>query len=223
MRGHRLLAQPLTQVPGRALGHAPGVDENQRRAVLADQRGQLLIDFLPHFVGHHRFERRRRHLDAEVARAAVAGIDDRAIERGTFGRRADQEPRHLLDRLLRRGQTDAGEPPPAQNIQAFQRQREMAAALVAGERVDLVDDDRARGRQHLAARLGAEQDVERLGRRDDDMRRPLAHPGALGLRRVAGAHEGADLDVRQTQALQFRADALDRRVRGSAGCRWTAP
>ena len=37
-----------------------------------------------------------------------------------------------------------------ERFEPLERQREMRAALVAGERVNLVDDHRAHGRQHLA-------------------------------------------------------------------------
>ena len=82
----------------------------------------------------------------------------------------------------------------------------MAAALVARERVDFVDDDGARRRQHLAARLRSQQDIERLGRRDDNMWRPLAHPRALGLRRIAGADQCANLHIRQVHRLELLTD-----------------
>ena len=132
----------------------------------------------------------------------MAGVDDDAIVAAFIPLTphlglafADQKAGNLLDGLLRRRQTDARRRQWCQRRQAFERQGEMAAALVARERVDFVDDDGARRRQHFAARLGAEQDVQRLGRRDDDVRRPLAHPGALGLRCVAGADQCANLDI----------------------------
>ena len=87
----------------------------------------------------------------------------------------------------------------------------MAPPLVRGERVDLVDDHRARRREHLAAGLRAQQHVQRLGRRDDDLRRAAAHARALALRRVAGAHQRADLDVRIAQRDELGADARERR------------
>ena len=86
----------------------------------------------------------------------------------------------------------------------------MTAALVARERMDLVDNDRSSRRQHFPARLGAEQHVKRFGRRDDDMRRALAHAGALGLRRVAGADQGADLDIGQIERFELLADTGER-------------
>ena len=51
-----------------------------------------------------------------------------------------------------------------------------------------------------AAGFRAEQDVERFRRGDDDVRRLAAHLRALAPRRVAGAHPGADIDIRQALA-----------------------
>ena len=87
----------------------------------------------------------------------------------------------------------------------------MAAALVRRERVDLVDDDGARGREHRATGFRAEQDVERLRRRHDDVRRPPSHAGTLRLRGVARAHQRADVDVGEAERRELRADARERR------------
>jgi len=48
-----------------------------------------------------------------------------------------------------------------ERLQSFQRQRQ-CAALIAGKRVDLIDDHRPAGGQHGPARLRAQQDVQRL-------------------------------------------------------------
>ena len=210
VRGDVLVAEQLGQVARGALGHAARVDEDQRRSVREGELGEPRVDLLPHFVRHDRFERRGRHLDREIAGTDVPGIDDRAIVALAAVAFADQKTRDLLDRLLRGRQADARRRLRRQRCQPLERQREMAAALVARQRMDLVDDDRPRRRQHLPARLGAEQHVERLGRRDDDVRRPLAHARALGLRRVAGADQRADLDVRQIERLQLFADTGER-------------
>ncbi len=127
-----------------------------------------------------------------------------------MGAPADEKFRDLADWLLRRRKADAREASSAQRLEALERQRQVRAALRRRERVDLVDDDRARRREHRASRFRAEQDVERLGRRHDDMRRTLAHRVALGLRRIARAHERADIDVGITLFLELRADALER-------------
>ena len=73
----------------------------------------------------------------------------------------------------------------------------MRPAFVGGQRMDLIDDDSAGGLKHGAARVGAEKDIERFRRRHDDMWRPPAHAAAFAGKRVAGAHECPDLDVRQ--------------------------
>ena len=124
---------------------------------------------------------------------------------------ADQEMRDLLDGILRGRQADAQQAAAAQVGETLERESEMAAALVGRDGMDLVDDHGAGGRQHLAARLGAEKDVERFRRGDDDVRRPAAHALAFAGRRVAGAHPRPDIDVGQSAAAQLLADAGQRR------------
>ncbi len=211
MRGHRVLAQPLGELARRAFRHAPRVDEDQRRLVVAREFGEPVVDRAPDLVRHHRFQRGGRDFQRQIARAMMAAIDNAAVA-ARIGRRrhTDQEARDLLDRLLRGRQADAQRRRGAELRQALQRQRQMGAALVGGERVDLVDDHRARGRQHGAAGLGAEQDVERFRRGDDDVRRLAAHAVAFARRRVAGAHHGADVDIGQAARPQACANAGQR-------------
>jgi hypothetical protein len=57
MRGDPLGAQPFRQLPRHPLGEAAGIDEDQRRAVRLDQLGQPVVNLLPDFARHHRFER----------------------------------------------------------------------------------------------------------------------------------------------------------------------
>ncbi|MCY1350371.1 hypothetical protein D9M69_366010 [compost metagenome] len=226
--GDRRLAEPLGQVAAGALGQAPGVDEHQRGAVFADQCGEAVVDGFPGLVAHHRLERHRRHLDGQVAGARMADVDDRAVAargldrqlepalparlfRGRQGRlAAEQEARDLVDRLLRGGQTDAQQRPPAQRLQPLEAEHQVAAALAAGDGVDLVDDDAAAAGEHLPSGRRTEQHVERFRGGDEDVRRQLAHRPALGLAGVAGAHRGADGDVGQALALKLGADALER-------------
>ena len=85
----------------------------------------------------------------------------------------------------------------AQRLQPLQAQRQMAAALAGGDGVDFVDDHRARGAEHFAAGVGAEQHVQRFRRGHQNVRRGLAHGRAVFLRGVAGAHGGADLQLGQ--------------------------
>ena len=69
--------------------------------------------------------------------------------RGACG--ADQKARHFLDRLLRRRQSDARQRPAGERLQTLERERQMRAALVAGNGVNFIDDHGAAGRQHLPA------------------------------------------------------------------------
>ncbi len=78
---------------------------------------------------------------------------------------------------------------PGERLEPLERQREVAAALVrARARGSRRRSPCAPSRASSRPDSRVEQDVERLGRRDDDVRRPLAHARALALRRVAGAH-----------------------------------
>jgi hypothetical protein len=47
MGGNVLFAYSLRQMPGNALGMPAGVDKHQRRAVLADELRQAIVDFGP--------------------------------------------------------------------------------------------------------------------------------------------------------------------------------
>ena len=137
-----------------------------------------------------------RHVDLEVQRLADPRVDERAR-----ARRADHEAPDLLERVLRRRQADALRLALLERGEAFERQREVRAALRRRDGVDLVEDDRLDAREDLA-RAAGEHEVERLGRGDEDVRRVAAHRGAVALRRVAGAHADG----------QRRADPAQRRA-----------
>jgi len=134
----------------------------------------------------------------------VAFVDD-----GHVARRR-QPLRHLLDRLLRRRQADPMQRLLADLLQTLQCQRQVRAAAGADDGVDLVDDYRARGAQHLPAPLGGEQEVERLGGGHQDVRRGAEHRRALGLGGVAGAHRRGDPRRIEPHLLGDAPDALAR-------------
>ena len=77
MRGDGLIAEPIGKLARDAFGHAPGVDEHERGAVLLDELSQARVDFPPHLVRHHRLERRPRNFEAQIALALMPRIDDR--------------------------------------------------------------------------------------------------------------------------------------------------
>ena len=136
----------------------------------------------------------------------MPGVDEVAFAAG-----ADEEAADLVQRLLGGGKADALERTSGQRLQALQRQGEVRAALVADEGVDLVHDDRPHRGQDLPPAVAGQQEIERLRRGDQDVRRPLAHGRALRGRRVArsapyphfgqGRIQGADLAQRSLEVL----------------------
>ena len=84
----------------------------------------------------------------------------------------------------------------AQPLQSLEREREMHAALCTGDRVNLVDDHRAHAAEHATAAHGREHDVQRFGRRDENVRRLPNHARARRRRRVARANGDAYLGKR---------------------------
>jgi hypothetical protein len=98
------------------------------------------------------------NLDARSSFAPVARVDD-----GRCGaRRAHEQPPDLVDRPLRRRQADPLQAAAGERVEPFERERQVRAALVLRDRVDLVDDDRLGVGEELPALLRREQDVERL-------------------------------------------------------------
>src|SRR5690606_8672001 len=161
-------------------------------------------------------ERRARELEPQIEGAYVPLIDD-AESPGALPlvgdvARADEEARDLVERFLRGREADALHLSPGEGVEALEREREVRPALVADERVDLVDDHGADRREHRAAALGGEQDVERLGRGDEDVGRALEDGGALPRRRVAGTHGRADLEIAEPALAEGARDLGDRRL-----------
>ena len=119
------------------------------------------------------------------------------------------------------GMRDGGRQPDAPRRrrelrQPRQAERQLVAALGAGQRVDLVHHDRARGRRRSPARRAGEQQRQALRRGQQDLRRVLALAGAAVGGRVAGAGLDADgqahlLDRRGQVARDVDRQRLQRR------------
>ena len=216
---HRAFAEALAQSQRKPLGQAAGVDENQGGVVGQDQLNQPLVQLIPDFRAHHRRERRPRHFHRNLHLAAEARVDDGAVEsprRGLcgfdtagFGRcripihirfrprgRAGQKAGDGFHRFLRRRQPDALQGPPArrgnERFQPLDRQRQMRAALVAEHGVYLVEDQRFNLGEHGPPARARQQQIQRLGRGDQDMRWARRHLAALVGGGVPGAHRDAD-------------------------------
>ena len=103
VRGDDVVAQALAELVREPLGQAAGVDEHERGAVLADERGDA-VEHVAHLLGRRdRLELAVGQLEREVEVALVAGVDDRAGS----GPVADEQAGDGLDRALRGRQPDA--------------------------------------------------------------------------------------------------------------------
>ena len=212
VRNHLVLAEPLRELVRDAF-HVPArVHEHQRGPVLADQLGHAFAGLLPLLLGSDRVQLVARHFELHIERTPRSALDDRA--RPSPG----EEASDLLDGPLGRGEADPHASTPTERIQPLERDRQVRAALVAGDRVDLVDDHRPHRPQHAAAASARQQEVEALRRRDQDVRRLAQHRLPLGLRGVPGAHGGADLrdagqqPQRRERLEQVHADVVGERL-----------
>ena len=88
---------------------------------------------------------------------------------------ADEKTGDFFDGTLRSRQADAQRRLRGHNREPFKRQREVCAAASADQRMNLVHDDGAYVPEPLAAAGRGEQQVERLGRGDQHVRRRAEH------------------------------------------------
>src|SRR4030095_10955365 len=95
---HQLLTDSIAEMARNPFRQAAGVDKNERRSMLANQRGQAIVVLLPNLVRHHGIERRLRNLDRQISGAPMPFVDDGAPAAAIP--RADEEMRDLLDRFL---------------------------------------------------------------------------------------------------------------------------
>ena len=171
------LAQLFGQLVREPLGQPPRVDEDQRRAVLLDQLDEPFVNLGPLLVHADAPSSVRGSSIARSSVARVADVDDIAGESraAAAGRvaSADEKAGRPLDRFLRRRQADplqrAGR---TRDSSRSSVERQMRAALVADHRVDFVDDHGVDVAERLPALGGREHQIQRFGRRHQNMRRP---------------------------------------------------
>ena len=203
--GFAARVQALAQMPCDALGHAPGVDEDDGRAMPRYQIGETVVDLAPHLVRHDGRERALRQHEAQVPGTPVAHVHDvaRALAAEIAG--------DLIDGPLGGREPDAPQSLTCQGIETRQAEREVGAALGRGHRMDLVHDHRVGGLEHRPPARTGQQDIEGFRGRDQDVRRRAAHAQALGRGGVAGAHPRPDRDVARPQPLELAGDPRKRR------------
>ena len=186
----------LVEPGGEPLGEAAAVGEHQGRGVLGDEVDDALLDVRPDrgalllagrrpaqvagglaelgHVGH-------RHDDLEVPLLGRGRLHD--VDRPATGEVAGD----LLDRADGGGQPDPLGGPLEAGVEPLEGEGQVGAALGAGQRVHLVDDDRLDAGERLARGRG-EDEEQRLGRRDEHVGGGAGEGAALVGRGVAGAH-----------------------------------
>ena len=174
----------------------------------------------PLLVGRDRAERQVGRLDRQVERAAVADVDDAPAAAAPCRRAGARPPRSASASPTAR--CAAGGRPASASSRSSDSARCAPRLSCATAWISSTMTVSAPARKRRL-RLGGEQDVERLGRRDEDVRRPARHRLALVRRRVAGAHHDADLGQRAAVASRQRAAAPPAAAAGSSGRRCRAP
>ena len=167
----RFLRRQLIEARGQPLRHPPRVDEDDGRAMLADQLQEPWMNGRPDAPPRHsRLSLRdhgcalpgaslevghvlHRHLDRYLQRLSHAGVDDLHVPA-----HAAKEARHHLEGTLGRGQADALRLGFGQSPQPLEAQGQVGAALGGGHRVDLVDDHPAHRVEQLAGGTGEHQE-----------------------------------------------------------------
>ena len=197
---HLAVAHAIVEVAGQPLGRSATLGEDQRGAVGLDQLGELLEGGIPDRIALGGEEIVDRGHDLQVELPREPGIHDAGLAPGGAG----EEGQRFLDgpdggRAADPLGPGSGLPRFHQRLQALQREGQVGAALVAQQRVYLVHDDEARLGQGGPETLGGEQDVQRLRRGDEDVRRPAGHGLPLGGERVPGPDGHPDL--RRAQAV----------------------
>ena len=160
-----LVGEALGQLVGHPLGHLAGVDEYEGGAVAPGVLRDAVEDVGHLAAAHDRLELCGGQLDRHLEVAGVTAVDDDRRRAALVHSR--QQPRHEVEWALRRREPDALQAATAlghERIEPFEAQRQMAAPLVAGQRVHLVDDHGANAAQQRAGRRRGEEQVEGLGR-----------------------------------------------------------
>ena len=155
-----------------------------------------------------RFARRRRGMQHVVDGDLDAHVEGLRCARGddVDGGGAPEKTGDLVDGPHRRGQADPLRRVIQQGVEALQAHGEMCAPFGGRHRVHLVDDDGVHLAQGLL-RLAGEHEVQRLGSRDEDVRRLGEQLPPVGGGGVAGAHTHGDVGGGQAQPPRGLPDA----------------
>ena len=163
-----------------------------------------------------------RRLHTQLCAPNEPAIDDadRARRPLSVGRAATPEKAcDLVERPLRRRQTNALDGATHEVLKPFQGQREVGAALAPRDRVNLVEDHGAYGAEHAATAHRGEHDVQRFGRSDQYVGRLSHHARPRGLWRIARANIDPDIWTTFPLLLRIAREGRERRVEVALDCR----
>jgi len=214
MGARDLLAGDVVDARAEPLGQPPRVGEHDRAVVRADEVDDPALDGRPDARALFGVGACRRDLveaahifhrdhNAEVQLLARARLDDR------HRAAAAQERCDLVERPDGRRKTDPLSRRREQLVQPLERKCEVRAALRAGDGVDLVDDDGIDVAEGVA-RLRRQEQEQRLGRADQDVRGSRQHPASVLRRRVAGPNPDDDRRELDPETRRGRLDAGQR-------------
>src|SRR5581483_1998820 len=171
MRSDVFFAYSICKMVRYTLDQPSSVYEDESRAVLVQKLGDAVVNLIPHLIGCDRAEKRVGNFNSQVEFAFVANVDDDRIRPSISG----EKLRHLLDWLLCGREPNADRRTIGQSFQTLKRKRQVRAAFVVRDSVDLVDNYCLNLAQNGATAFGSQQNVERFGRGDEDVRRRFEH------------------------------------------------
>ena len=153
-----------------------------------------------------------RDADRELEDLARARVDDRHVATLACRARpyAAEEARDRRDGSLRGREADPLRRSGRQAFQPLEAEGKVGAALGAGQGMDFVDDDVLDTAEDFG-RLAREDEVQRFGRGDEDVRRVAHEMAPLFGRGIAGADADFDLGHRLAQAFGCQPDPGQRR------------
>ena len=167
---------------------------------------QPVIELRPDFQRHDCLQRRARQFERQVALARGACIHNRAI----VPPRPEQESGHALQRALGGRHADPPQGPAGQQFQPLKAEREMGPPLASRQRVQFVQNHSPCLRKQSPAAIRREQQVQRLRRSHQDVRRLLQQPAAVSRGTVPGAQTGGNARGRQAPGLKTPVDSRKR-------------
>ena len=139
VRRDLVLAEPLTELVGDPLRERPGVDEYQRCPVAARRGAAMTSRISLIWSAEITASSSPSGSSSESSSARLWPLSTTA---GSGSVAAHQQPRRGLHRPDRRREADPNRPALRHSAETFERERQMRAALVPGQGVDLVDDHR---------------------------------------------------------------------------------